>query len=196
MPHLTAADMAEVPHTHEPGDTSDEYLRVHRVTHHRDHPDPLVHICGLARGHARWHPEYQHWGGLWDPDPAATLAVAEDERHTLLAQAARQHIKRLAAEMRMYEQELQHIENVFRDRTASQAEMPEWVTDARKADIAAALRIVDAASLDDTTALITRAGLTAIPGQLRRILAEAASEPSKVYPAWQAATAILKAAGR
>lgn len=46
------------------------------------------------------------------------VLAAEAERHTLLAQAARGHAERADSETRRYRDELEHIENVYRSRTA------------------------------------------------------------------------------
>jgi hypothetical protein len=130
-----------------------------------------------------------------EDEPATHLAIAEDERHTLLAQAARDHLSRAESENRRYAAEIEHIESVFRDRIASYDQVPEWITAARKADISQALRLVDAASAADTARLIARAGLHDLHvTALRRLLAGA--EPAKVYPAWVAADKILRAARR
>lgn len=126
--------------------------------------------------------------------PATDLAIAEDERHTLLAQAAREHRSRMEAEIRRYAGEIEHIESVFRDRTRAQTQVPEWVTVNRRADIAQALRLVDAASVEDVGRLIRKAGLDTDFHGLRLGLARAASEPGAVYPAWVAADKILRAA--
>lgn len=128
--------------------------------------------------------------------PATHLAIAEDERHTLMAQETRDHLSRMEAEIRRHAEAMAHIESVFRDRTVSYDRVPEWITVNRRADIAQALRLVDAASAADVARLISKTGLDTDPHGLRLALAEAASEQSKVYPAWQTATAILRAARR
>lgn len=46
--------------------------------------------------------------------------AAEAERHTLLTQAARQHLDNMAAEARRYERELADIERVFKLRTGQE----------------------------------------------------------------------------
>jgi hypothetical protein len=137
----------------------------------------------------------------YDPDAATILAVAEDERHTLLAQAARNHMSAIAAEMSRYAAELAQIENVFQSRITPLSGVPEWINVNRKADIAQALRLVDAASAEDTAALISKTDIPAqfgpmTPAELRFMLAIAASEPDRVYRAWQVARQLLQAAGQ
>lgn len=128
---------------------------------------------------------------------AEVLAVAEDERHTLLAQAARDHLSNIRSETRRYEEQLEHIESVFQMRLLPVPEVPEWITDARKADIASALRLVEAAGDADLAAWLEK---TSSPGPglsrafLRRQLARAASEPARVYDAWIMASQILQVA--
>ena len=134
-----------------------------------------------------------------DPAPATILAVAENERHTLLAQAAQDHLSRVEAETRRYRDELAHIESVFASRLTPVPEVPEWITSARKATIAQALRLIDASSTVD---LMGWLALTSVPGPgtsgtaLRLLLAKAASEPGKVYEAWLAASQLLQVSGR
>lgn len=133
-----------------------------------------------------------------EDEPATHLAIAEDERHTLMAQETRDHLSRMEAEIRRHAEAMAHIERVFRDRTASYDRVPEWITEQRKADIAQALRLVDAASAADIAAMLTK---TSVPGhtdpaRLRRLLAGAASEPATVYDAWLAASQLLLVARR
>ena len=133
-----------------------------------------------------------------NPTPAEILAVAEDERHTLLAGAARDHLSNVRSETRRYEEQLEHIESVFQMRIQPVSDVPEWITAARKDDIAAAIRLVDSAGDITLAAWLAK---TSDPGPgvsrafLRRQLARAASEPARVYPSWLAAVRILKAAG-
>jgi len=134
----------------------------------------------------------------YDPDPATILAVAEDERHTLLAQESENHLNRMEAEIRRHRAELAHIESVFRSRIASQSQVPEWITVNRRADIAQALQLVDAASAADIAAMLTKTSVPdhTDPARLRRLLAGAASEPATVYDAWLAASQLLLVARR
>jgi len=129
-----------------------------------------------------------------NPDPAEILAVAEDERHTLLAQAARNHLSNVRSEARRYEDELAHIESVFQMQLLPVPEVPEWITVNRKTDIAAALRIIDAvddAQLAAWFAQTSDPGAGASRAFVRRQLARAASEPARIYDAWITARQIL-----
>lgn len=135
----------------------------------------------------------------YQPDAAKILAVAEDERHTLLAQAAQDHLSRVEAEMRRYRDELAHSESVFASRLTPVPEVPEWITDTRKAVIAQALRLADSANAGDLASWLARArisdDLRTDPAALRRLLAGAASEPGTVYEAWLAASQLLQVSG-
>ncbi len=53
-------------------------------------------------------------------DRMMTVIHAETERLTLIQQAVSQHQDRLAAEMRRFEEELSHINDVYKLRTEEQ----------------------------------------------------------------------------
>jgi hypothetical protein len=57
---------------------------------------------------------------IYPPLPEIRMA-AEIERHDLIAQAARQHLSNIEAECRRYQQELEHIERVYRMRIGQEA---------------------------------------------------------------------------
>jgi len=128
--------------------------------------------------------------------PDTILAAAEDERHTLLAQAARNHLSNVRAETRRYEEDIRRIESVFQLRIQGVSQVPAWITENRKADIATALRIIDTASDENLSAWFgqTSAGRAGVSPEFTRLrLARAASEPALVYDAWITAREIMQA---
>lgn len=132
------------------------------------------------------------------PAAGEILAAAEDERHTLLTQAAREHLSRMRAEARRYEEELAHIESVFALRLLPVPEVPAWITSARKADIETARWMISYASDADLAAWLAK---TSVPGPgisrdaLHRDLTAGLTDQARVYGAWIAARQILQVSG-
>jgi hypothetical protein len=132
-----------------------------------------------------------------NPSPAEILAGAEQERHVLLEQAARQHLDHLRTEARRYEEELAHIESVFAMRITLVPEVPEWITSARQADIKTALLLTLAASDADLEAWISQTemadhGTGSDRAAVQHLLSVAADEPAAVYAAWVVARQIIR----
>lgn len=135
-----------------------------------------------------------------NPSPAEILMGAEAERHELMAQETRNHLSNVRSEASRHEQTIAHIESVFQLRILPVPEVPYWITNARKADIETAmrqLRVADDVTLAGWLADIEVPGHVTpdLPG-LRRLLAEASSDPDKVYPAWIMAQALLQVSKR
>jgi hypothetical protein len=133
-----------------------------------------------------------------NPDPAEILAAAEDERHTLLARDAEEHLSREEAELRRYREDIRRIEGVFSLRIQGVSQVPGWITDRRKEDIREALCLLDGLDQLGKGMLIAKADLDTTPAGLRLALsvAESETDSARAYPAWQAAQAFLSAAAR